>query len=281
MGSDQPTNDFLWVLNEFLSTLPAWGATFSALLTNGFSTFLSTLPAWGATLYQTGNTFLLGHFYPRSPRGERRYTVVSSGCHFNFYPRSPRGERLNASRMGVPQKRISIHAPRVGSDLTVPQESNQYFISIHAPRVGSDMIAMQLAGVQVDFYPRSPRGERPLQSICSSSLSVRFLSTLPAWGATRAIAIVETATEISIHAPRVGSDGRWVVDNSKNRKFLSTLPAWGATLRSPTPPLNRGLFLSTLPAWGATWAMSTSVWLWANFYPRSPRGERLVLFPWS
>ena len=36
------------------------------------------------------------NFYPRSPRGERRFLVNSSGAGtYNFYPRSPRGERRN------------------------------------------------------------------------------------------------------------------------------------------------------------------------------------------
>ena len=33
---------------------------------------------------------------------------------------------------------ISIHAPRVGSDLRLAVITQMYYISIHAPRVGSD-----------------------------------------------------------------------------------------------------------------------------------------------
>ena len=80
---------------------------------------------------------------------------------------------------------------------------------------------------------------------------------------------------ISIHAPRVGSDGIFFICNFALFQFLSTLPAWGATMavrpavdkslldfypRSPRgerlrdglPILNALVFLSTLPAWGAT-----------------------------
>ena len=57
---------------------------------------------------------------------------------------------------------ISIHAPRVGSDVmdAVPVQTVT-LISIHAPRVGSDA-CMRLAdsGMEVDFNPRSPCGER-------------------------------------------------------------------------------------------------------------------------
>ena len=35
----------------------------------------------------------------------------------------------------------------------------------------------------IHFYPRSPRGERPLKFI-EKQEETKFLSTLPAWGAT-------------------------------------------------------------------------------------------------
>ena len=80
------------------------------------------------------------------------------------------------------------------------------YISIHAPRVGSDFLLM-IRGISLfNFYPRSPRGERPAAEITREALSP-FLSTLPAWGATRISA--------------------W--SNPIISKFLSTLPAWGAT----------------------------------------------------
>ena len=57
----------------------------------------------------------------------------------------------------------------------------------------------------MDFYPRSPRGERPTSSITPSS-SAEFLSTLPARGATNHPALLAQSFHISIHAPREGSD---------------------------------------------------------------------------
>ena len=61
----------------------------------------------------------------------------------NFYPRSPRGER-RGSLSGLPaRKKISIHAPRVGSDNFLEQIGYYVpYISIHAPRVGSDMVLL-------------------------------------------------------------------------------------------------------------------------------------------
>ena len=56
---------------------------------------------------------------------------------------------------------ISIHAPREGSDGVVFLPRPQFFISIHAPREGSDWSSFSTAACWYDFNPRSPRGERP------------------------------------------------------------------------------------------------------------------------
>ena len=56
-----------------------------------------------------------------------------------FNPRSPHGER-QVITMG-PERRvvISIHAPRMGSDLRSDADGMEAIdISIHAPRMGSD-----------------------------------------------------------------------------------------------------------------------------------------------
>ena len=80
----------------------------------------------------------------------------------------------------------------------------------------------------------------------------QFLSTLPARGATldgrrRPVGLLE----ISIHAPREGSDTPIVNAARPNSPFLSTLPARGATSIAVTA-LTDPEFLSTLPARGAT-----------------------------
>ena len=40
-------------------------------------------------------------------------------------------------------------------------KGGNHHISIHAPREGSDVIQFTNDSNQTDFYPRSPRGERP------------------------------------------------------------------------------------------------------------------------
>ena len=146
-------------------------------------------------------------------------------------------------------------------------------ISIHAPREGSDRLRPQPHRPDPDFYPRSPRGERPgrmawpphtagflstLPARGATGLAARysrggatFLSTLPARGATNGHDTGLIQKTISIHAPREGSDpiptacARWP------STFLSTLPARGATRRAASHEEDFQ-FLSTLPARGAT-----------------------------
>ena len=102
------------------------------------------------------------HFYPRSPRGERPREWGDLGAGLYFYPRSPRGERLLGHLQPLPADVISIHAPREGSDLPAASPG---------------------CGQSINFYPRSPRGERRCGCL-ARILDDRFLSTLPARGAT-------------------------------------------------------------------------------------------------
>ena len=147
-----------------------------------------------------------------------------------FNPRSPDGERRRGPGMDQRHHRISIHAPRMGSDFVqrfiTPPAS---LISIHAPRMGSDLPPLSGCGLfhvfqstlpgwgatpnpvirsirKTNFNPRSPDGER--RSLLSLVLSeMRFQSTLPGWGATFNV---------------IGDVGAGV--------FQSTLPRWGATI---------------------------------------------------
>ena len=79
----------------------------------------------------------------------------------DFNPRSPHGERPRGRVRALPHFRISIHAPRTGSD---------YFTASHCPLCNY-------------FNPRSPHGERRNQKNQNITPS-GFQSTLPARGAT-------------------------------------------------------------------------------------------------
>ena len=58
-------------------------------------------------------------------------------------------------------------------------------------------------------------------------------------------------TIISIHAPRVGSDVEVRQYKVGLDGFQSTLPVWGATI-TIAMGIRDALFQSTLPVWGAT-----------------------------
>ena len=101
-------------------------------------------------------------------------------------------------------------------------------ISIHAPRAGSDNIRPNLFATLPDFNPRSPCGERlDLRGIKIGKYI--FQSTLPVRGATKSIMEIATLASISIHAPRAGSDPRAAKKRPLRGRFQSTLPVRGAT----------------------------------------------------
>ena len=212
--------------------------------------FQSTLPARGATFQQLMEHNWQIYFNPRSPHGERlaQSIYLSAPVHY-FNPRSPHGERRHLRRHRWQAVQISIHAPRTGSDLC-PKA---------ARRSGRFQSTLPARGATASFR------------FCYSCSS--FQSTLPARGATSArvtglplvadfnprsphgerleLAKAQIATEeISIHAPRTGSDEVTAWQMQEFTSFQSTLPARGATFAQR---LHGGL---------------------GDFNPRSPHGER-------
>ena len=171
--------------------------------------------------------------------------------HFN--PRSPWGERPSQSGViGMPNK-ISIHAPRGGSDsqagaagtkaaafqstlpvggataLVVPGKDVRP-ISIHAPRGGSDprrCAAILPALISI----HAPRGGSDDDLMFGVLFCIEFQSTLPVGGATARQLADNLKAQISIHAPRGGSDAGIVFRRFPAGRFQSTLPVGGATAK--------------------------------------------------
>ena len=124
---------------------------------------------------------------------------------------------------------------------------------------------------------------------------MQFQSTLPVWGATFVRGDGGVNENISIHAPRVGSDVLSVFHHKVPKRFQSTLPVWGATAATLILP-SLLQFQSTLPVWGATAIKKNTVFGYQisihaprvgsdlragaaeqavrHFNPRSPCGER-------
>ena len=191
--------------------------------------------------------------------------------------------------------RISIHAPRTGSDayLCTPhgEEGNFNPRSPHGERQG----AVRAAAEWRYFNPRSPHGER-LCNVTNTIYIFQFQSTLPARGATRAsrscplcrgfqstlpargatifVCSMADLFGISIHAPRTGSDDMDVGLGSFGSDISIHAPRTGSDRLRRWLCNQTTSFQSTLPARGATTPKPRRCVRTDDFNPRSPHGER-------
>ena len=206
--------------------------------------------------------------------GATRQVRPRSQRNTNFNPRSPWGER---------QMLVAAVAGTAAFQSTLPVGG------------ATRQPPLQLRH-RLYFNPRSPWGERP-PAMQPHNDMYTFQSTLPVGGATNLAAGFRRIGEISIHAPRGGSDRQGAVplerggvisihaprggsDNHDpdaillHKTFQSTLPVGGATgLAQPDNPLYG--FQSTLPVGGATATGADARFCKSpDFNPRSPWGER-------
>ena len=147
-----------------------------------------------------------GQEFPRlilplcSPCGERRGSLPPPPCMGSFNPRSPCGER--------PESEIRQVTP--------------CSVSIHAPRVGSDIILCCNAKVAWKFQSTLPVwGATP--SLPNYATEHMFQSTLPVWGATARFGPDVNTAYVSIHAPRVGSDCKNAQNSFSNFRGICRL----------------------------------------------------------
>ena len=168
------------------------------------------------------------YFNPRSPHGERRgVSPAGKLSSFNFNPRSPHGERQQGRGQMQAGWGFQSTLPAWGATRkqTCSPSSSVYF-NPRSPH-GERPSHLSFPSFPYHFNPRSPHGERPeiitprpslmtFQSTLPAwgatcrhfmrRLSSKFQSTLPAWGATDADTREVRRKQISIHAPRMGSD---------------------------------------------------------------------------
>ena len=283
----------------FQSTRPVWGAT---------RIRLDTLACLYISIHtpRVGRDRACGHsrscardFNPRAPRGARRASADQTRAAGNFNPRAPRGARRipacgkkhrsifqstrpawgATARAIVPDRSvsISIHAPRVGRDITASAtRSCARNFNPRAPRGARHRCGTPTVS-RLHFNPRAPRGARLLLFMFMAD-RVSFQSTRPAWGATRCGG--RSSRPPSHFNPRAPRGARLfvVLSHIDYRAFQSTRPAWGATgrcraRRHPArisihaPRVGRDIikaiqatglfgFQSTRPAWGATFYIS-------------------------
>ena len=126
---------------------------------------------------------LSGYFYPRSPRGERPPPTASSASWGYFYPRSPRGERRTRSWRTFTPSYFYPRSPRGERPVAELDCLARLRISIHAPREGSDAQIFGSKRSFVQFLSTLPARGATNEPVAGVKFK-RFLSTLPARGAT-------------------------------------------------------------------------------------------------
>ena len=224
--------------------------------------FLSTLSLRRATktrnLQKPNRRFLSTLSLRRATRGGGTIECQRN----DFYPRSPCGERQADYRDTSFTKWISIHALLAESDTMFPCFIIIYIkISIHALLAESDNLtdlrhwqvgqflstlslrratisARRDASESIDFYPRSPCGER-LGGRIRQGDKLQFLSTLSLRRATPLRLRDIVAATISIHALLAESDICSAAFCSLPALFLSTLSLRRATRSFPLRPSRR------------------------------------------
>ncbi len=140
------------------------------------------------------------YFYPRSPCGERLRSILTTSRRPHFYPRSPCGERPSYSQhVTRPSGYFYPRSPCGERPLAKVRHCEGYVflstlslrrathealhgrrflpISIHALLAESDWDITDTVERMIDFYPRSPCGER-LKTPPQGNRSRIFLSTL-------------------------------------------------------------------------------------------------------
>ena len=200
----------------------------------------------------------IGRPYPRSL------------IHFN--PRSPDGERLRLKSPSQHYAEFQSTLPGWGATFNVVLGVHSAHISIHAPRMGSDLFALSSCGLfhvfqstlpgwgatgarglgktyGMNFNPRSPDGERRYR--------LRYVRHAPYFN------------------PRSPDGERPLLLPSRRAisSFQSTLPGWGATDAAHAFPPSTGYFNPRSPDGERPYGYPPEL-IPKNFNPRSPDGER-------
>ena len=196
-------------------------------------------------------------------------------CTYNFYPRSPCGERPATPRAGRQAAAISIHALLAESDVVhVTEHASPGRISIHALLAESDITDNSNRHSELNFYPRSPCGERLVTKMTNFRAPI-FLSTLSLRRATcRWHSLRHNARDFYPRSP-CGERPAERAANGDIHHFYPRSPC-GERRVALVAPGQTGVFLSTLSLRRATVDVVNVNFLCADFYPRSPCGERLL-----
>ena len=239
------------------------------------------------------------HFYPRPPRGGRPACASMSFITVSPFLSTPSARRATQQQQGQRQGlQISIHALREEGDASYhasflrksyfyprpprggrqgyrgPETTDEY-ISIHALREEGDQLKKAKITIYSSyFYPRPPRGGRPRGRGSGSGRKKDFYPRPPRGGRPPGSIARGRPCDFYPRPPRGGRLQR-VIDCVQLFQFLSTPSARRATVQMLWYALKHPISIHALREEGdllASAALSTA----SNFYPRPPRGGRLV-----
>ena len=261
------------------------------------SKFQSTLPVRGATGSSSAATVSAGVFQSTLPvRGATRQPLKYFDCTTDFNPRSPCGERPSVGGVRLRPRKISIHAPRAGSDTVtgdttlgvmhfnprspcgerrwnkvMPDEAGK--ISIHAPRAGSDRRGFHRESDGRYFNPRSPCGERR-KSIFRALLLTHFNPRSPCGERRSSLWHSRMRKLISIHAPRAGSDQHFLAVIPRRADISIHAPRAGSDNLAAVYDFGKPTISIHAPRAGSDATLAQDAINRHDFNPRSPCGER-------
>ena len=154
----------------------------------------------------------------------------------------------------------------------------QYRISIHAPREGSDRLSCHADSPSRHFNPRSPRGERPGSNSSAETCAIYFNPRSPRGERQVDADALADAQKFQSTLPARGATGVKFLGGNLRNLFQSTLPARGAT--SGRGRTRRRAEISIhAPREGSDLALDVVIFDRTHFNPRSPRGERRSRYP--
>ena len=214
--------------------------------------FQSTLPARGATEPESCGRCIRGYFNPRSPHGERR----------NADPLHPGDVEFQSTLPARGATRHGFQLPRtLAFQSTLPARGatnafSNYWDSTRKfqstlPARGATSTASDTAHASTHFNPRSPHGERRGAEVCPAPAADISIHA-PRTGSDQSRQPPPEPPAISIHAPRTGSDTKTGARPEGGHHISIHAPRTGSDTRwiLPSTPTPR------------------------YFNPRSPHGER-------
>ena len=150
-------------------------------------------------------------------------------------------------------------------------------ISTHAPRVGSDRRLPEESLISANFNSRSPCGERQL--LCDvSTFAIHFNSRSPCGERLSTRVVMRNDCDFNSRSP-CGERREAYTSSSLSWIFQLTLPVWGATTLRRPPLTCVWDFNSRSPCGERPEYMTAKSDTTKNFNSRSPCGERRCVEP--